>query len=361
MTCHTVAAGRNHFLFIDAENIPWSCGLNDHGQLGSKRKPRLLSIPFQLNYLPPIRSVSAGRDFSLFLDFEGCVWACGSLDYGAVGIKQPASIRRINVAQKIPDLPKIVAISSQHINSFFLDEFGCVWACGSKDYGCLGLDTTLNRVCSPTKLDLERIKDISTGAFHCLFLDEDDVVWACGNWNGKGDNKALPEQLHDLPKIQKISSGIFHSLFLDFEGGVWACGSNNEGQLNLSEKCVESCVKLDLPRMESIFATGNRSAFIDESGLLWTCGAHHSSKKSKLLQIDFEEPIVSVSAGAEFVLYLDVMGSLFACGDNTYGQLGTGDCQRRRDKTKIENIPQVCLPELAKRRKCKSARNVVSE
>ena len=67
--------------FLDVEGSVWSCGSNDHGQLGLGDTTSKVKAG-KVEGLPAIKSIAGGAYHSLFLDFEGSVWSCGYNGHG---------------------------------------------------------------------------------------------------------------------------------------------------------------------------------------------------------------------------------------------------------------------------------------
>src|SRR6266496_1895430 len=122
----------------------------------------------------------------------------------------------------------------------------------------------------------------------------DGTVWACGsNVHGNlGDGttiqRSIPVQC--IPSwggiIVKISSGHYHTLFLKSDSTVWVCGNNIQGQLGDS-------TNTDRPTSVPVNPTWNNN-------------------------------IIDIAGGGFHSLFLKSDGSVWACGDNSYGQLGDG-------------------------------------
>lgn len=93
-------------------------------------------IPEKIDNLPPITSLSAGDGFSLFLDENGSVWSCGRNDHGQLGL---GDTNNRNIPELIKNLPKIKSVFTLGFASLFLDSEGSVWSVGDNRYGQLGL------------------------------------------------------------------------------------------------------------------------------------------------------------------------------------------------------------------------------
>ena len=106
-------------------------------------------------------------------------------------------------------------------------------------------------------------------------------------------------QLSSLSGITAISAGFGHSLFLKNDSTVWGCGLNLSGPL------------------------GTGATSITES---------------TPVQVSTVSAITKISAGAHFSLFLKNNGTIYACGDNDYGQLGDGTVIDRHSPVPINSL-----------------------
>ena len=194
--------------------------------------------------------------------------------------------------------------------------------------------------------------------FHSLFLDVDGNAWGCG-YNefgqlglGHTGSRNVPQKIKNMPKIQCISMGGLHSLFLDATGSVWSCGYNEYGQLGLShvvERNRPQKIKTLISRVDAICAGYVHSLFLDEEGSVWACGYNDCGQlgtgddQGRLIptKINNIPKIKSICAGQYHSLLLDYEGHVWTCGGNQFGQLGMGDTLNRTAPAKIPQLPTI--------------------
>ena len=147
-------------------------------------------------------------------------------------------------------------------------------------------------------------KVVAAGGSHTVEVKSDGSLWGWGaNGSGQlGDGgvtdhlspeligsgfaTAVPESLHAAAgALHPIAAGYLHTLAVKENGTLWAWGDNTYGQLGLST----------------------------------SSGGHYSPE-----QVGEDTDWAAVAAGTNFSLALKTNGSLWAWGDNTYGQLGIG-------------------------------------
>jgi alpha-tubulin suppressor-like RCC1 family protein len=237
-------------------------------------------------------------------------------------------------------------------HSLFLKSDGSLWAMGLNSYGQLGDGTSYNSVNQPEQIMASNVTAIAVGGYHSMFLKCDGSLWVMGlnAWSALGDGtynefSAQPEKIV-TNGVTAIAAGGDHSLFLKSDGSLWAMGFSNYGQLgdgtgntstNLPEKIVASGVT-------AIAAGGYHSLFLKSDGSLWAMGWSGHGQLGDGTIGDPINPIYStpvynctnqpeqiiacgvtaIAAGSEHSLFLKTDGSLWAMGDNSFGELGDG-------------------------------------
>src|SRR3990167_6868631 len=106
-----------------------------------------------------------------------------------------------------------------------------------------------------------------------------------------------------------VSGGNLHSVFIDTNQVVWCCGSNHLGQLGL----------------------GDTSENIGRDGL----------EVNPIQPLTCLPPITSVATGSYHTLFLDEIGRVWSTGQNTHGQLGSGNNEQRFGDKDSRNVPEM--------------------
>ena len=186
----------------------------------------------------------------------------------------------------------VSAIAGGEYYSLALKSDGTVWAWGENSVGQLGDGTTINRSNAVQVSGLSGVIAIAAGAYHSLALKSDGTVWAWGaNSLGQlGDgttiNRSNAVQASGLSGVIAIAAGQYYSLALKSDGTVWAWGDNNYGQLG--------------------------EATVDYNP--------HPTP----VQVGGLSGVVAVAAGDAHSLAMKSDGSVWAWGNNGWGQLGNG-------------------------------------
>jgi alpha-tubulin suppressor-like RCC1 family protein len=194
------------------------------------------------------------------------------------------------------------AVAAGGSHSLAATSTGSVYAWGFSGFGELGNGTTTQST-TPVQVlgvggvgTLSNIAVVAAGDFHSLALTSTGSVLAWGRniegelGNGNTTNSSTPVAVTGLSGVDvtAIASRNLHSLALTSAGAVYAWGDNQYGQL------------------------GNGNSTNALTALLVSFPANGSAK------------VVSISAGNESSFALESDGSLWAWGDNEYGQYGNG-------------------------------------
>ena len=292
--------------------------------------------------LVAIADVAAGYNHSLFTKADGTIWGYGLNDSGQLGVGN-YSTSVLLTARQVLNMGDCREIDAGYEHSIFLKNDGSVWGSGSGLLGQLG-ETVTDTTNTPIQIiGLEGIIKMSAGGYHNLFLKNDGSVWGCGtndsNQLGTGDPETLtyptPLQLDESYDFIRISANLNHSLFLKSDETVWGCGSNQYGQLG-TDFAITTGVSvisqiIDINDVIDIKAGLNHSLFLKKDGTVWSCGSNEAGQLGTATEQESSYTIVQVSnilsgvqiaAGDFHNLFLQTDGTLWACGINDRGQLG---------------------------------------
>jgi alpha-tubulin suppressor-like RCC1 family protein len=197
---------------------------------------------------------------------------------------------------------------------------------------------------------------ISSGFSHTLYLGAGATTVTAWGVNsdgrlGVGDTNSpvnWARAVQGIPTnvtISSLAAGGTHSLILA-GGQVYAAGSNRFGQLGQGavNEASSKFTPVVLPSIASstpvaVAAGGNHSLIVTADGKVFACGDNTYGQlgNSELtssptwIEVTFEDPItglspeiVSVVAGADHNLAVDEGGGVWVWGRNNYGQLGKG-------------------------------------
>ena len=233
----------------------------------------------------------------------------------------------------------VTKVAAGGYHSLFLKSDGSLWAMGDNQFGELG-DGTDNNAFRPERIVVSGVTAIAGGTLHSLFLMSDGSLWGMG-YNGNGGlgdgtygNRNQPEQI--VPSgVTAIAAGYNDSLFLMSDGSLWAMGYNNDGELgdgtftyewytNQPERIVNNGVT-------AIAGGVTHSLFLKSDGSLWAMGDNQFGELGDGTGNNTNRPerivtngVTAIAGGNGHSLFLKSDGSLWAMGDNQFGELGDG-------------------------------------
>ena len=241
---------------------------------------------------------------------SGQVVGWGSNTYGRIG--DGTTIHRISPVRAVGSggegfLLDVAALASGVSHSLALKHDGTVWAWGRNTFGRLG-DGTATDCHTPLQVKgpggsgwLRDVVAIAAGEYS-LALKSDGTVWS---W---GDGTATPVQIKGpggagfLTNIIAIAASSLHSVALRSDGTVWAWGNNSWGQLgdgSTSNKATPVQVK----------GAGGEGWLTD---------------------------VAAIAGGYGFTLAVKTDGTVWAWGNNVYGQLGDGTTTSRYTPVQVK-------------------------
>lgn len=352
-----IAGGKNHTLVAKRDGTVWAWGTNWIGELG--QNPAETAPDFYRPYpgqvmvdettpLTDVVAVAAGEGFSVALKSDGTVWAWGMNWSGQVGSTRPGWYNPGPVMlDETTPLTGVIAISCGVDYAVAIKSDGTTWAWGANDYGQLGNGVTWTPRFNPVQVPMNNLLAISAVGYHTTALKNDGTVWAWGSndFGELGDNASgnnwNPVQV--LTDAVCVANGAYHSAAVKTNGSVWAWGLNGSGQLGIpkatnrySPLLVMAGGSLPLADITTV-ASGGSMLALKGDGTLWAWGsnAHGEVGDGTLANRPNPVPVImgasspmngvrAISAGQEHSVAIRHNGSVWAWGNNSYGQLGDG-------------------------------------
>jgi alpha-tubulin suppressor-like RCC1 family protein len=328
-----VSAGGTHTLDLKSDTTIWSWGNNGFGQLGNNTTAATstpVHVSNSLGVLSGVTAISAGGSFSLALDSSNQVWAWGDNEFGQLG--DTTNTIRLNAVQvqstttgsPLAQVTMIaaggghaLALANGVVKSWGYNAFGQLGQRSNTAFGNRSTSTNMNVPGNVVlnSSDLSNVTGIAAGGSHSLFLLADGTVWACGyNHDGQlGDGtttnrrlgvvQVMQDSTNHIPlqNVLQIAAGLDHSLAIvndgtGITGTVWAWGYNFYGQLGNPLFNNTTTFNTTKPVKEPV------QVMVDANNAL--------------------TGVTKIVAIGNHSLALKNDGTLWAWGDNTYGQLG---------------------------------------
>jgi alpha-tubulin suppressor-like RCC1 family protein len=169
--------------------------------------------------------------------------------------------------------------------------------------------------------------------------------------DGTNTDSSTPVEVRDpndpsgyLSSVKALTAGSSHSLALKDDGTIWAWGNNESGQLGdeTNANSTQPVKVANLSGVEAISGGGapSYSLALKDDGTVWAWGDNRASQGTRIggqlgddeitssntpLQVsDLPGGIEAIAAGAEHGLALKDDGTVWAWGNNWFGQLGDG-------------------------------------
>ena len=160
-----------------------------------------------------------------------------------------------------------------------------------------------------------------------------------GSW--ERETEALETASTPIPTaspVVQVACGYNHT-FLRFEDGrIAACGYNYYKQLGLPCGEAHAFVPVPTPSPVAQVACGDSHTFLlFEGGTIAACGSNYSGqlglndnncRNRGFVFVPTASPVIQVVCGSYYTFLRFEDGTVAACGDNAYGQLGVGNGNR---------------------------------
>lgn len=337
-----------HSVFLDESGQVWTWGDNRFGQLGNGTTTASAS-PAVISGLPTIAAVAAGGGHTMALTTDGNVWTWGGNHDNTLGVSTDTTTQTTPV--QIAGLDHIVAITAGDGHGVALRSNGTVWTWGINKDGQTGLSQDGNHPFPEQVQNIDHVTAIAAGDYHTLVLREDRTVWASGlnNYGQLGDDSTQSRsafaEVKYLTNVTAITAGEFFSMTLDAYGDVWVWGDNRLGQAGLDptiDEIVSLPTRVTLPLTGqpnvTMAAGGSHGLALDDNGILYSWGYNYFSQLgyetaqsvSPTAQlVPLLDSIAAISAGDNNSLVLSTDDTLWAWGDNEFGQIGDGTTDQR--------------------------------
>lgn len=341
-----ITTGSDHTVVIKKDGTLWAWGLNAWYQLCDGGSTPYTNTPAQIGTDTNWKAVAAGDQHTVAVKTNGTLWQCGDM------------LR--DVEQYEPVLVQIgtdtdwATVAAGHNFNFAIKTNGTLWAWGANWNGQLGLgdlgaDTYATQN-APVQVGSDNTwTKVVAGLSHTVALKANGTLWAWGaNGDGQLGNNSYgyeiePVQIGSDNTWTDIAAGAFHTVAVKTNGTLWAWGKNDEGQLGDGTTVTKNePVPIPGSAWLSVAAgdwhTLGRVKEWSGSGfwmyILYGTGLNGHGQlgigdDTTLYQLDpVQVPTgnnwLTMKGGSLFSIGLMGDGSLWAWGDNTYGQLGIG-------------------------------------
>ncbi|MFH0772626.1 MAG: filamentous hemagglutinin N-terminal domain-containing protein [Candidatus Omnitrophota bacterium] len=391
-----IAAGDYHTVALKSDGSVYTWGSNGYGQLGNNFASVYSLTPVAVvgvgaeGYLTGVSQISAGVYHTVALKSDGSrVYAWGSNAYGQLGNNSasvysltPVAVVGVGAEGYLTGVSQISA-GAYYTVALKSDGLVCTW--GSNAYGQLGNNSTTDSRIPVEVVGIDGtgyltgISQISAGYFHTVALKSDGsrvYAWGSNAYGQLGNNSTvaskIPVQVIGvgaegyLTGISQISAGAYHTVALKSDGSrVYAWGYNFLGQLGNNSK-VDSLTPVEvigvgatdyLTGISQIAAGGFHTAALKSDGSrVYAWGYNlfgqlgNNSKVDSYIPVEvfsrvealgYLTDISQISAGGFHTVALKSDGTVYAWGNNVYGQLGDNSNINSLTPVKVKGVGAV--------------------
>jgi len=345
-----IAAGNGFSGFIQSSGTLWMCGYNAQGQLGNNSTTFQLSL-IQVGALSVWTQVSCGDKFTLALQSNGTLWSWGNNSFGRLGIN--TSTVNISSPVQVGTTSTWTNIFCGYYNAVAVQSNGTLWTWGSNSYGQLGTNTsTLSNISSPVQVGSLGNWALPTGYIGQGFWtwassSNQSYAWGRNQFGQLGQNStSVPSASSPLQialgaaatnlTATKIASSYYTGYAIQSPGTLWAWGNNSIGQLGTNTTTRSNALgavqvgAINYWTQISAGANIGQAAGIQSPGTLWAWGNNlygqlglsNVTDRSSPTQVGTLSTWTQISCGYIHTAAIQTPGTLWAWGNNSYGQLG---------------------------------------
>jgi alpha-tubulin suppressor-like RCC1 family protein len=337
-----IAAGDGHSIARANNGTLWACGLNDYGQLGVNDIINRI-VWTKIGENTDWSLIACGSIFTLALQNDKSLWSWGSGGQGQLGMGDTYDSF---IPYQIGGETDWSKIDAGFAHSVALKNNGTLYAWGYNNIGQLGFGDSgvTNTRLAPTQVGTDSDwADICAAMNHTLGYKSNGSIFAWG-WNsyaqlGLGDvlPRSNPAKIGTESDWIFINANYMHNIGFKTDNTLWGWGANFAGELGLGATGIRNNmqsfpVQIGTDNDWAALATGqSHTVIIKTNKTIWSCGFNtygqlglpdNNLDRNTLTQIGAESDWSIVRAGEYYTVALKNDRTIWAFGNNNYGQLG---------------------------------------
>ena len=292
-----ISSGLYHTVFLKADGSVHVSGTSVYSALGNGGMPPQVSTPIPVAGMTNAIQVATSGAHTMVLKADGTIWAWGYNFWGQIGNGTSSTSGCYCAPFPVQAfISNVVLIDAGFGTSLALKADGTVWGWGLNRANGQEINNVLPRQVGANATDFNNIISISTGNLHSAALKADGSVWTWG-WNSRGqlgngtsgvNQTSLPARISGLSGVKQIAAGDEITVALKADGTVWVWGRNDLGQIGNDTVNSDGCLCVPLPTQANI------------------------------------TDVIDIKAEGRFTLARKRDGTIWAWGNNQFGQVGNG-------------------------------------
>lgn len=354
----------------------WGWGYNSNGQAGDGSM-FVRQTPFKIGTDTDWQSVQVTSQHSMAIKTDGSLWAWGynsnasQFGDGTTAVSAVYPIRcdfetyspNTTVTVSSGDGTKTVSVMFRDAagnTSVLSDDIaldtsgspGAVSVNGGASYSSSAVVTVTSDVAWATGARFAApARAIASGSKATMWIGEDGLVNGSGDYSygtfgdGQAGFTTVPKAIFGSRGWSKIFGGDMYTFAIKNSTELWSTGYNFYGTLGDGTTTNRSTPSLVAGAWKQVSAGSISAAGVQVDGTLWTWGSNGSGQlglgnysnqttPTKVGSVTTWKQVSSSRAGS-FMLAVRDDGSLWAWGDNFYGQLGMGDKSGRTSPIRV--------------------------
>lgn len=320
---------------------------------------RSISSPVQVFSTSDWASPSVGYNSTIAIKTNGTMWSWGRNNLGQLGTNNTTNFSSPVQIGAATDW-SLVDSFREHVAA--IKTTGTLWSWGRNTYGQLGRGNTTT-LSSPAQVgSSSNWSKISVGRDHTSAINTSNNIFSWGRDNfyqlglSNNVNRSSPVQIGSSSDWSEVRCGGYHTMAIKTDGTLWGWGRNTYGQIGNGKSYISqisSPVQVGSANWSKVatsklVSTGNprrgHTLIVKTDGTLWACGDNAYGQLGlntslgfviSPLQVGSLSNWSNVATGDFFSLALKTDGTLWGWGRNNVGQVGDGTSTTRSSPVQI--------------------------
>ena len=339
---------------INTSGQLYAWGRNTNGNLGDGTSTNRSSPTLVVGGYQFVNVFTAGIFATLGITNDGSAYTWGLATYGLLG--DNTTTTKSSPVLVVGGL-KWKQILFDNASAVGLTTSGDAYSWGRNQYGQLGVGDQTDRSSPTAVIGGHKFIKITGGTSSFYGLTKTGSVYAWGQnaygnlGNGTTSDKSSPTLVSGNLVFKDIFSNNGGSQFfgLTASGSVYSCGDNNQGRLGVGDTTNRSTPTLVLGglKVRSVYSNSSSTFFVTTTNEAYGSGYNtngdlgvgDTTNRSSPTLVLGGLKVLSMSTENNGLAtgFVTTSGKIYACGSNTYGNLGTGDVTKRSSPVLVLN------------------------